>query len=244
MLCAWLRSEATGGTLCCPGPGHELVEARGWPEIDELGEHVGEIGLRIDAVQFAGLDEGGDRCPVLRPLIVACEERVFSIEHNGTHASLDDVGVELDATVFEEAGKPVPMVQSVADGFGDEGLRRDARELLFEPGFESQHQRLALFLAHGTALVGRSAADGLLDRIEKSDAIEGFACDGCRAALGDVEELSSQMGPAEGERDGFAEIFCVGNVLVGGVAASAPSMNECRAKQEGPPRGGFLRNSI
>ena len=82
------------------------------------------------------------------------------------------------------------MVQAVADGFGDDGLRRDARELLFEPDFESQHERLALFLAHGTALVGRSAADRLLNRVEKSDAIEGFARDGCGAALGDFEELS------------------------------------------------------
>ena len=63
--------------------------------------------------------------------------------------------------------EPVPMVQAVADGFGDDGLRRDARELLFEPDFESQHERLALFLAHGTALVGRSAADRLLNRVEK-----------------------------------------------------------------------------
>jgi hypothetical protein len=116
------------------------------------------------------------------------------------HASLDDVGVELDATVFEEAGKPVPMVQAVADGFGDDGLRRDARELLIKPGFESQHERLALFLAHGTALVGRSTADRLLDRIERGDALKGFARDGCGAALGDVEELSSQMCPAEGVR--------------------------------------------
>ena len=136
------------------------------------------------------------------------------------------------------------MVQAVADGFGDDGFARDARELLFEPGFESQHERLALFLAHGTALVGRSAADRFLDHIERGDAFEDFARDRCRTALGDIEELSSQVCPAEGERDGFAEIFCVGNVLVGGVAASAPSMNECRAKQEGPPRGGFLRNSI
>ena len=71
---ARLSREAIGGTLCCPGPRHELVEARGWPEIDELCEHVGEVDLRIDAVQFTGLDEGGDRCPVLRPLIVAGEE--------------------------------------------------------------------------------------------------------------------------------------------------------------------------
>ena len=40
------------------------------------------------------------------PLIVAGEERVLSIEHNGTHTSLDDVGVEFDAAVFEEANEP------------------------------------------------------------------------------------------------------------------------------------------
>jgi hypothetical protein len=28
------------------------------------------------------------------------------------------------------------MVQAVTDGFGDQGLARDARELLFEPPFE------------------------------------------------------------------------------------------------------------
>ena len=33
-------------------------------------------------MQFAGLDKRGDGCPVLRPLIVAGEERVLPIEHN------------------------------------------------------------------------------------------------------------------------------------------------------------------
>ena len=35
----WSRCAAIVGTLCCPGPGHELVEARGWPEIDEPDDH-------------------------------------------------------------------------------------------------------------------------------------------------------------------------------------------------------------
>ena len=78
---------------------------------------------------------------------MAGEQRVFPIEHNWTYTSFHDVGVEFDAAVFEEAGEPVPMVQAVADGLGDDGLRRDARELLFEPGFESQNERLAVFLA-------------------------------------------------------------------------------------------------
>ena len=112
------------------------------------------------------------------------------------------------------------MVQAVADGFSDDGLRRDTRELLFEPGFESQHDRLALFLAHGTALAGRSAADCLFNRVEKSNAFEGFAPDGGGAALGDVEESSPQMRPAEGKRDGVAERIRAGNALVGRVSVA------------------------
>jgi hypothetical protein len=61
--------------LGCPHPRHELVEQRGGPEVDEPGEHVGEIGLRIGAVQFASLDERSDAGPVLRSLIMTGEER-------------------------------------------------------------------------------------------------------------------------------------------------------------------------
>ena len=50
--------------------------------VDELAEHVGEVGLRIDAVQFAGLDQRGDAGPILRPLIVAGEQCVLAIERN------------------------------------------------------------------------------------------------------------------------------------------------------------------
>jgi hypothetical protein len=33
--------------------------------VDGAGEHVGEIGLGLDVVEFAGLDEGGEDGPVL-----------------------------------------------------------------------------------------------------------------------------------------------------------------------------------
>ena len=138
------------------------------------------------------------------PCIMAGEERVLAIEHDRADASFDDVGVELDAAVVEEADEPVPMVQAIADGLGDRRLAGDARELLLEPGLERQHERLALFLAHGAALVGASAADRLLDRVERGDALERLAGDRRVAALGDVEELAPQVRPAEGERDRLA----------------------------------------
>jgi hypothetical protein len=37
------------------GPRQELVDTRGRPQIDELGENVGDIGFRVDAVELAGL---------------------------------------------------------------------------------------------------------------------------------------------------------------------------------------------
>jgi hypothetical protein len=55
-------------------------------------------------------------------MIMAGEERVFAIEHDGADATLDDIGVELDAAVVKEAGKPVPVVQAVADLLSNFGL--------------------------------------------------------------------------------------------------------------------------
>jgi hypothetical protein len=42
-----LGREFSGRMLCRPSPWHELVEARGGPQIEELGQH--EVGLRLDA---------------------------------------------------------------------------------------------------------------------------------------------------------------------------------------------------
>jgi hypothetical protein len=156
------------GALGRPCPRHELVETRGRPEIDQFGEHVGDILLRVNTVKFAGLDERSDAGPVLRALIVAREECVFAIENNRTDAAFDNVGIEFDAAVVEEPREPVPVIQGIPDVLGDRRLARDARELLLEPGFEGQHEGLAALLAHRTALVGAAAADRLLDRIEGS----------------------------------------------------------------------------
>src|SRR5260370_9653849 len=142
------------------------------------------------------------------------------MEERGSHVYVQDFGVQLDATVLEKGNETAPMVQAVADSFGDDGLARDVREFLFKPALESQHEWLGLFRAHGTALVGRSAADRLLDRIEHGDALKGFARDRRRTTLCDIKELSSQVCPAKGERDCTAGPCIVANVLVSGVSVA------------------------
>ncbi len=61
------------------GPGHKLIDAARRPAIDELGQHIGEPGVRIDAIEFASLKERRQTCPVLGPLIVSGEETILAI---------------------------------------------------------------------------------------------------------------------------------------------------------------------
>jgi hypothetical protein len=89
------------------------------------------------------------------------------------------------------------VVQGVADVLGDRRLGRDACELLLDPRFERQHQGLALFLPHAAAFVGAVAADRLLDRVERGDALESLAGDRRGTALSDVEEAAYADGPSK-----------------------------------------------
>jgi transposase-like protein len=48
-------SRQAPGVFGGPGPRHEFVQTRGRPKIDQLGENVGQVGLRLDAAELAGL---------------------------------------------------------------------------------------------------------------------------------------------------------------------------------------------
>jgi hypothetical protein len=52
-----------------PRPWRELADAAREVAVDETGEHVGEVGVRIDAVQLATLDQRGEDGPVLGTLV-------------------------------------------------------------------------------------------------------------------------------------------------------------------------------
>ena len=62
--------------------------------------------MRLNAIEFAGLDQRGDDRPVLAAAVGAGEECVFTVKRDGPDASLHDVGVDLDAAIVEEAVRP------------------------------------------------------------------------------------------------------------------------------------------
>ena len=76
--------------------------------------------MRVHGIEFAGLDKRGDDRPVGAAFVAAGEERVLATQGDWSNDALDDVGVDLDAAIIEEAAQPLPMARAVAD-------RRDAQ---------------------------------------------------------------------------------------------------------------------
>jgi hypothetical protein len=62
------------------GPRQEIVDLAVEMAVDDLGERVGEIGLRIDAAKLAGFDKRGDDRPVFSAGVGTGEERILAIE--------------------------------------------------------------------------------------------------------------------------------------------------------------------
>ncbi len=96
---------------------------------DDAGDDVGELDVRVDAVELAGLDERGDPRPMFDAAIGAGEEGILPIERNGADRAFDDVGVDFDAAVVEEAAEPCRAHKRVADRLGQLALLADQRKL-------------------------------------------------------------------------------------------------------------------
>ena len=111
------------------------------------GYGVGEIGVRLDAVEFGGFDERGDDGPMLRGAVGAGEERILPGQSQRPDRSLDGIGVEFGAAVIEEEAQARPPRECIADGFGELRLLADQTELLPRPSLHGLKDRPALFLA-------------------------------------------------------------------------------------------------
>ena len=171
------------------GPWQQVVDLALGMAGNDTGDDVDEVGLRIDAVEFAGLHERGDDCPVLGAAIGSSKERVLAVQSDRSDGALDHVGVDLDATVVEEATEARPSRECVADGFGEFALLADKAELRLQPRFERIDDRAAFRLADVAALLGQAAADLPLDAIEFGDPRERFRDDRRGTTLREIVEL-------------------------------------------------------
>jgi hypothetical protein len=66
----------------------EIVDIAVGMAVDDLGEHVGEVGVWVDAPRFAALDQ---RRPVFSAAVGTDEEGFFPIEDEGSDRALDRI---------------------------------------------------------------------------------------------------------------------------------------------------------
>jgi hypothetical protein len=74
--------DRSGGVLGVDS-GHQFVDAGCWPTVDELGQCLGEPGMRVHTIEFAGLDQRGDDRPVGAAFVTVGEEYILTIERDG-----------------------------------------------------------------------------------------------------------------------------------------------------------------
>ena len=68
-----------------------------------------KVGKGLDAVDFAGLDQGRNAAPGYAAFVVAGEERILAIDGDGADQIFNPVGVDLDPAVGQEGLQAVRL---------------------------------------------------------------------------------------------------------------------------------------
>jgi hypothetical protein len=50
--------------------------------VDDLGDHVSEVGVRVDAVELAGFDQRSDDGPMFPATIGTGEQRILPVQRD------------------------------------------------------------------------------------------------------------------------------------------------------------------
>ena len=90
------------------GERQELVDSAHRMTGDDPGEHVAQVGFRINAIHLAGLDERSNDGPVFTTPIRSCKKMILPAKCNRAHCAFDNIGIDFNATVIKEAREPFP----------------------------------------------------------------------------------------------------------------------------------------
>src|SRR5450432_4066079 len=212
------------------GPRQQLIDIAVGVTIDDAREDVGQIRERVYVVQLAGLDQGRDGGPMLGASVRAGEQRVLSVERDRADGALDGVVVELDAAVIDKARQAFPARQGITDGLGKFAFLADQAKFCAQPRLERVDQGTAFLGSNRLALLGTSASDIFLNRVEPGNPFERFAGDRCRTRDGELIEPAPNMRPAECQ----ADVTAVGQLAVAGIAVDLKNALKALQMGDGP----------
>ena len=88
-------------------------------DVGNPGEHVGEPGLRIDAVELGSHYQGSHDRGAVGAAVGASEQPGFAPQSKAAQGPLGRVVGQADPAVVDEADKAIPTLEHIVDRFGD-----------------------------------------------------------------------------------------------------------------------------
>jgi hypothetical protein len=122
--------------------------------VDDGRENSGQVAVRFDIVEFAGLDERREHGPVLGASAVAREERVLTLQGDGADRAFDGITVHLGAAIGQKQDQPIPVFGDVFERVASWGFGRDLRAGVIQPCFESLNLGRAFDLTQRQSILG------------------------------------------------------------------------------------------
>src|SRR6185312_4390661 len=122
--------------------------------LGDAGEHLAQVRLRVDAVEFGGTDQTVERGGAFAPGVRSGEEIVFSPEGHRTQGAFSGRVVDLDASVFAVARQRRPAGERVADCASELGLLGGLAKRGLKPLAQLLQSR------HGVLLASRATLGG------------------------------------------------------------------------------------
>lgn len=113
MRCRWEPSTPTR---------HEFVPASSGPVASDLLDDIGDVGLRFDAVELGGLDDGIDGGSPFAASLRSGKDPVLAADRHGADRALGDVVVDLGNALVDVAGERVPALAAIVERLGHVGL--------------------------------------------------------------------------------------------------------------------------
>ena len=177
-------------------PWHEFVDACGGMALGDGLKGCLEIGVWLDVVELAGLNQGRDARPCSAALVMTREQRVFPVEGNRADCPLNNVAVHLYTDVVNEQLQAIHVFGNVAELLAKTRLGGDACADGFEPDLEVLHQGLGLVLPRRHAVGSRLSSDCVFYFVELCDAFEPLLCNARSIAVVYFLKLAARVGPA------------------------------------------------
>ena len=164
--------------------------------VDDPAQGVGQVGLRVDAVELAGADQAGASRPGFGAVVTVGEECVFLCELYQADEVPDRNGVHLDTPVMEEPAQAVLVaLEGVSDMPGELGCARQAPKLGFDPGPQGLDDRRREFLSDLKPVLRWMAAHHGLYPGQRRDASEYLLAHGRRRAALELHKPSPPVDP-------------------------------------------------